>query len=155
MKTCDVLVVGAGTGGAVCAKQLAMHGADVIVIDRREQKLIGKKICGNATAYCYFDNLVGLVEIPKNEELIWEVDGLNIYGPDMEHKIEIYDPQLSGIMIDRLKFGQRLVNDMIKEGAQLFDKTKCADILLEENKVAGIKVINTQTNTKDKIIIIL
>ena len=151
MKTCDVLIVGSGTGGAVCAKRLAQHEIDVIVIDRREKTLIGKKVCGNATAYNYFDELTDLVERPKDDELIWEVDGLDLYGPDMEHKIEIHDPDLSGIMIDRLKFGQRLVNDMLKEGAQLFDKTKCADILLEENKISGVKVINTQTNAKDEI----
>ncbi len=147
----DVVIVGAGTAGAVCAKRLAQYNIDTVVVDRREKELIGKKVCGNATAYVYFDELKGVVDRPTGDELVWEVDGLDIYGPNMEDKIEIHDPSLSGIMIDRLKFGQRLVNDMINQGAKLHDKSKCADLIYENKKLAGIKIINTETNEIDQI----
>lgn len=151
MKTCDVLVVGAGTAGAVCAKRLAQHNLDTVVIDRRTKNLIGKKVCGNATAYLYFDQLEGLVDRPKESELIWEVEGLDVYGPNMRQKIEIHDPKLSGIMIDRHIFGQRLVHEMIKSGVTLYDSTKCIDLLYENDKVSGVKVIDVKTNKIDQL----
>ncbi|GAA3402065.1 NAD(P)/FAD-dependent oxidoreductase [Paenibacillus hodogayensis] len=34
--TCDVLVIGTGSGGAVCAFELVRRGLDVVVVDKRE-----------------------------------------------------------------------------------------------------------------------
>lgn len=36
MDYCDVLVVGGGPGGSTCARELAWHGLDVVVMDKRD-----------------------------------------------------------------------------------------------------------------------
>ena len=44
----DVIVVGAGTGGSTTAAVLANLGVEVLLIDRKDEISIGKKVCGDA-----------------------------------------------------------------------------------------------------------
>jgi len=47
-KNFDVIVVGAGTGGSIAARFVAEKGLRVCLIDRKDKKDIGNKICGDA-----------------------------------------------------------------------------------------------------------
>ena len=47
-KTFDVIVVGAGTGGSTASRFAAESGLNVCLIDSKDKKEIGNKICGDA-----------------------------------------------------------------------------------------------------------
>jgi len=44
----DVIVVGAGTAGCLAAKTTAEAGLKVCLVERKNQKDIGEKVCGDA-----------------------------------------------------------------------------------------------------------
>jgi geranylgeranyl reductase family protein len=49
MDTYSVIIVGAGPGGLACARLLAEHGMDVLVLERKS--VVGPKICGGGITW--------------------------------------------------------------------------------------------------------
>ena len=135
----DVIVVGAGTGGSVAARFAAKKGLKVCLIDRKEKKDIGNKICGDAVGTEIFDFLK--INRPKNEELSCRIKGAKLYSPDQKKCIDLTDPKQAGYIINRLEFGQRLLNEAIDSGVdQFLDKTLALDLLYDNTIVNGVKV---------------
>ncbi|RLI01516.1 geranylgeranyl hydrogenase, partial [Candidatus Bathyarchaeota archaeon] len=79
MEKYDVIVTGAGTAGCMAANVLASRGFDVCLIDRKDRKSIGNKVCGDAVGKHHFDNL-GL-PYPSGEEKEGDIVGVKIYSP--------------------------------------------------------------------------
>ncbi|MBY9014787.1 MAG: NAD(P)/FAD-dependent oxidoreductase [Candidatus Lokiarchaeota archaeon] len=143
----DVIVVGAGTGGSVAARFVAEKGLKVCLIDRKAKKDIGNKICGDAVGTEIFDFLK--INHPKNEELSCRIKGAKLYSPDQKKSIDLTDPKQAGYIINRLEFGQRLLNEAINSGVdQFLDKTLALDLLYDKNIVNGVKV---KLNSGDKV----
>ena len=61
----DVIIAGAGTGGATTAYTLAKRGHSVLLIDRKERDNIGDKTCGDALGSHHVNELRELVGIPE------------------------------------------------------------------------------------------
>jgi len=61
MQSFDIIVIGAGPGGLACARTLAEHGREVLVLERNS--MIGPKVCGGGITW---QGLIRLVP----EELI-------------------------------------------------------------------------------------
>ena len=143
----DVIVVGAGTGGSVAARFVAEKGLKVCLIDRNAKKDIGNQICGDAVGTEIFDFLK--INHPKNEELSCRIKGAKLYSPDQKKSIDLTDPKQAGYIINRLEFGQRLLNEAINSGVdQFLDKTLALDLLYDKNIVNGVKV---KLNSGDKV----
>jgi len=53
----DVVIVGAGPGGAIAAKTLDDSNLSVCLIDTKPREKIGEKICGDAVGKEFFDFL--------------------------------------------------------------------------------------------------
>ena len=49
MRTFSVIIVGAGPGGLACARMLAEHGIDVLVLERKP--VVGPKVCGGGITW--------------------------------------------------------------------------------------------------------
>ncbi|MBY9019679.1 MAG: geranylgeranyl reductase family protein [Candidatus Lokiarchaeota archaeon] len=143
----DVIVVGAGTGGSIAARFVAEKGLKVCLIDRKDKKDIGNKICGDAVGTEIFDFLN--INHPKNEEFSCRIKGAKLYSPDQKKCIDLIDPKQAGYIINRLEFGQRLLNEAIDSGVdQFLDKTLALDLLYDKNIVNGVKV---KLNNGDKV----
>jgi geranylgeranyl reductase family protein len=151
----DVIVVGAGTGGAIAARFAAKNGLDVCLIDRKPRDQIGNKICGDAVG----NEIFGLLNInhPKNEELSCHIKGAKLYSPNLKKCLTLVDPKQAGYIVNRLEFGQRLLNEAIDAGIKQFlDNTMALDLLYEKETVTGLKVKlenGEKTEFKSKIVI--
>jgi len=146
--TFDVIVVGAGTGGSIAARFTAENGLKVCLIDRKEKNVIGNKICGDAVGTEIFDFLK--INHPKNDELSCRIKGAKLYSPDTKKCIDLTDPKQAGYIINRLEFGQRLLNEAINSGVdQFLDKTLALDLLYDNNIVNGVKVKLSSGDTVD------
>jgi len=151
----DAIVVGAGTGGAIAARFLAKNGINVCLIDRKPRDQIGNKICGDAVG----NEIFGMLNIdhPKNEELSCHIKGAKLYSPNLKKCLTLVDPKQAGYIINRLAFGQRLLNEAVDAGIKQFlDKTMALDLIYEKGIVAGLKVKlenGEKTNFKAKIVI--
>jgi digeranylgeranylglycerophospholipid reductase len=143
----DVIVVGAGTGGTTAARFVANKGLKVCLIDRKDEKDIGNKICGDAVGTEVFDFLN--IKHPKNEEFSCRINGAKLYSPDQKKCIDLTDPKQAGYIINRLEFGQRLLKEAIDSGVDTFlDKTLALDLLYDNKMVNGVKV---KLNSGDKV----
>jgi len=138
-KTFDVIVVGAGTGGSTAARFAAKKGLNVCLIDSKDKKEIGNKICGDAVGAEIFDFLK--IKHPKDDELSCKIKGAKLYSPNLKKCIDLTDPKQAGYIVNRIEFGQRLLNEALDAGVELFiDNTMALDLLYSQNTVSGVKV---------------
>ena len=146
MEKYDVIVVGAGTAGCMAAKILASRGFDVCLIDRKDGPSIGRKVCGDAIGKHHFDNL-GL-PYPAGEEKEGDIIGLKIYSPDRESVFHISGPGLTGFMINRHLFGQRLLRYAVDAGAVLRDNLHVSAPVIKDGYVKGVSATDLKTGEK-------
>jgi len=144
----DAIVVGAGTSGCMAAKTLASAGPNVCLIDRKEERLIGDKVCGDAIGKHHFDNL-GLA-YPKGEELERDMLGAKIYSPDLK-TVFLVGKGLTGFIINRHLFGQRLLKDAKDAGVVLLDSTHVSEPIIENGFVKGVLAGNLKTGSKTEL----
>ncbi len=138
----DVIVAGAGTGGATTAYTLAKRGHSVLLIDRKERDKIGHKTCGDALGNHHIEELrelVGLPELPSGI-VEYEVNGIDLIAPDREHRLRMQGPTTTGMSFNRLKMGQWFVGLAEKEGAEVWASTRVKHLVFTDGNVAGVKL---------------
>ena len=109
----DVVVIGAGPGGSVAARELAKRGRSVLLLEKR--KKIGYPVrCGEAST-----NLSDLESYgPIDEDCIETIiNGIYIYGPAGVN-IEVPKPGM-GLMLNREKFDPLLAHLAENDGVEL------------------------------------
>lgn len=147
----DVIVAGAGTGGATTAYTLAKNGHSVLLIDRKEKEKIGDKTCGDALGSHHVkevQELIGLPEIPSNI-VEHEVNGIDLIAPDREHRLRMQGPTTTGMSFNRLKMGQWFLSMAEKEGAEVMASTRAKTLLFDNGKVAGLKIMEKDGNDRN------
>lgn len=143
----DVLVVGAGTAGCIAAKTAAQEGLSVLLVDRKSEKEVGEKVCGDAIGKHYFDKL-GL-DYPSGDELKLVVKGFHIISPDKKTRFKLpLEISPEGFIIDRRLFGQRLLNEAVGAGAEFEDRTLAKEPLVKDGSVIGSMI--KKLDTKDE-----
>ena len=154
-KSFDVIVIGAGTGGTTAARFTTKHGLNVCLIDSKPKDKIGEKICGDAVGNEIFDFLN--INHPKDKELSCYIKGAKLYSPNLKKCINLIDPRQAGYIVNRLEFGQRLLDEALDAGiSQFLEKTMALDLLYKNNQVIGVKVkleSGEKTNLNSKIVI--
>ena len=145
-----MIVVGAGTAGCMAAKVLASRGFDVCLIDRKDRRSIGDKVCGDAVGRHHFDNL-GL-PYPSGEEKEGDIVGVKIYSPDRATVFRISGYGLTGFMINRHLFGQRLLKYAVDAGAILKDNVHVSAPIIEDEHVKGVEATDLKTGKKLKML---
>jgi len=147
MERQDLLVVGAGTAGATTAAEAAKRGLRVCLVDMKPSELIGQKVCGDAIARHHFDRLN--MPYPSGEEFERGMKGMRIFAPDRETAFRILGEGVTGFVINRQRFGQRLLKQALDSGATLLDQTRAITPLLRNGCVTGIEA--EQTDPKGRV----
>jgi len=146
----DAIVVGAGTAGCMAANVLASKGFNVCLIDRKDKESIGDKVCGDAVGKHHFDNL-GL-PYPSGDEKEGDIVGIKIYSPNRESVFKITGYGLTGFMINRYLFGQRLLKYALDAGVDLRDNMHVSAPIIEDGFVKGISATDLKNGEKMKIL---
>lgn len=145
----DLLVVGAGPGGAHLAKQAAEFGLDVLLLERLSRDRVGDKVCGEGIALHHLKNPG--IPYPTGKELGTAINGIDIYPPNMKNFVTVSQrvagEPCEGWTIDRLYFGQRLLGYAEKAGAEIRDYAHVLEPILKDGVVTGVKYKDTLSNT--------
>ncbi len=135
--SCDVLVVGAGPAGSMTAKWAAKHGANVVMLEKRQE--IGSPVrCGEGISKSWLTE-VGIV--PSHRWINVEVEGARIFSPS-EKVMEINEKHAGnevGYVVERDAFDKALAIDAANAGTTIHLKTHATGILKEDGRVVGVR----------------
>ncbi len=137
----DVVIVGAGTTGLYAAYKIASAGFRVAVIEVKDYKSIGKKVCGDAIGKHHLDRL-GLNPPPDVIEGVFR--GVLVYSPNMRGSLLA---EGEGYALDRYKFGRWLLKLAEDAGAEVFPEHKAIAPIVEGSFVKGVKVLDLKSGS--------
>ncbi|MEM1705250.1 MAG: NAD(P)/FAD-dependent oxidoreductase [Thermosphaera sp.] len=128
----DVIIVGAGVAGLESAIILASKGFKVAIIESKPRDRVGDKTCGDAIGVHHFEKIS--LEIPSNV-IDYTYDGVKIYSPSEEHSIIVPG---KGVSVNRIKFGQWLLQTSIDKGVDFFESHVLVDVVLKNERVDSL-----------------
>lgn len=145
----DVIVVGAGPGGATAATALAKKGHSVLLLDRQE--FPRDKICGDAVPAGSIDILYDLgMEEKIKEAGFYYINKIRLVSPKghvMDADLQEEDHKSSSAIVPRLKFDALLREHAVESGAK-FIKGHVKEPIVENGQVTGVKArVNGSTET--------
>ena len=133
----DVLVIGAGPSGSIAAKFAAKNGAQVLMIEKRQE--IGSPVrCGEGISKSWLPE----VGITPGKWVNVEVEGARIFSPS-EKAFEINERQAGnevGYVIERDGFDKALAIDAANAGTEILLKTAATGVLKEGGRIVGARV---------------
>jgi digeranylgeranylglycerophospholipid reductase len=136
--TTDVLVIGAGPAGSMTAKWAAKNGAQVLMIEKRQE--IGSPVrCGEGMSKAWLEE-VGIR--PSSRWINLEVEGARIYSPS-EKVLEINERHAGnevGYVVERDAFDKQLAIDAANAGAEVMLKTSATALLREDGRFVGARI---------------
>jgi digeranylgeranylglycerophospholipid reductase len=130
----DVVIVGGGPGGSSAAKNLALKGFKVAMLEKR-QEIGAPKRCGEGLTFATLE-LIG--EVPKNC-VAQVINGANIYAPNMEH-VRVDFGEAGGYVLERKVFDKWLAFEASRAGAYVQANTEVLDVIKEGSYVRGVVV---------------
>jgi geranylgeranyl reductase family protein len=136
----DVVVVGAGPGGATTAYHLAQAGLDVLLLEK--SRFPREKVCGDGLTPRAVKSLIGM-GIDVSASAGWVRNrGLRVIGGG--RRLELPWPELAsypdfGLVRPRLDLDEILVRQAEKAGARLCEDTSVtAPVLDRDGRVVGV-----------------
>ncbi len=142
-KKVDVLIVGAGPAGSICARQLARSGLEVALCEKRPK--VGVPIrCGEA---CANRRDMGKYAAFPDECIETEIHGAILNTPD----ITIHHKKRDiGTVLNREKFDQHLADEAVNAGAKLHLGAHVTHVSQVQNECRQVSVVQNGTTTNIK-----
>lgn len=146
-KEYDVIIVGAGPGGSVAARECSEKGLKVLVIDRRQE--IGTPVrCGEGLG----ESWMRLAKLEYDPSwCLQKIEGDVIYSPKGRRFIidmNVINPKNKGYVIERKIFEKKLAMQAARKGAEYLPKTRVYDVI-KENKGGKDFVVGVKTEGSD------
>ncbi|NOQ37342.1 FAD-dependent oxidoreductase [archaeon] len=134
--TYDLAVAGAGPMGLITAITAAREGLNVCLVDYKEQKYIGRKVCGDFMGESIIGFIKDNLKLDYSDIITNKLNHMNIYSPDGT----VISKDSDGVMIDRYEFSQALLKDALKTGCTLYESCICKEPVIENGYVCGVKI---------------
>lgn len=130
----DVIVVGAGPGGCIAARDLALKGIKVGLFDAASLQNLGPKIAIEIENSIF--KKVG-VKLPSPEETPYHPRNIRTFTSDGKPGYTVSQSPSVAVYLE--KFVQRLAKDAIEAGAKYFEKHKAVSPIVECGQVVGVE----------------
>ncbi|UCC93141.1 MAG: NAD(P)/FAD-dependent oxidoreductase [Thermoplasmata archaeon] len=130
----DVIVVGANVAGVSTARELALRGLDVALVESQPAPDVGSRSCGDGIEVFQFKK-VG-IPIPQGDFILREVPVAYLLSPDRQTR---FRGMSAGITIDRFTLNQHLLSEAIDSGVQLYGSTDATAPVVKDGRVTGIR----------------
>lgn len=135
---CDVIVVGAGPGGSMAAKEAAERGLDVVLLEKRQE--IGNPVrCAEGVSKAGLHAMID----PDPRWIAAEVKGARLYSPDGAKIVMSEDNSGNevGYVMERKIFDRGLAMHAAIAGARVMVKTRALGLIIENGKPCGVKAM--------------
>src|SRR6266487_1738114 len=115
---------------------------DVLLLDRNSQSEVGKKttlgwVCGDAVGEHHIKFLNEHLGVTYGKpEMENRVTAVYVYSPDMQVRVPFEGP---GYVLDRPKFGKRLLEDALKSGVEFRGGVQALDLVEDSGRIIGLK----------------
>lgn len=140
--TYDLIVAGAGPGGATTAALAAASGLRVLLVDRA--RFPRDKVCGDAISGKSLDALekLGVLDRLATSSSVgsWGVVFSGPAGADVEIPFTRRGDAVPGYVCARERFDHLLVERAVELGAELREETSVEGLIIEDHGVCGIRM---------------
>lgn len=140
----DVIIIGAGVAGASAAYELAISGANVIVLEK--EKLPRYKTCGGGVVHRAIEKLPFTIDgvVERN------VKTINIYDHETDLFFNVTREKPVIIMMMRADLDNLIISEAVKKGAKVNDGVKAIRVV---NNNEDVEVVTGSTTLKADFVI--
>ena len=139
----DVIIVGAGPGGSIAARDCAERGLETLVIEKRQE--LGTPVrCGEGLGEAWMD-IAGLEYDPT--WCVKEIKGAIVFPPN--GKSLKMPTENKGYIVERKIFEKRLAEQAGRKGAKYLLKTRVKHAIKEDGKVKGVVAVDDEGQEKE------
>lgn len=129
----DAIVIGAGPGGCIAARELARAGINVGLFDLRDEKSLGKDIIIEMEPQIF--EKVGLKK-PGSDEIPYHAKRIKVFSTTGGKGSVVDNPPAVGVFLSR--FVQGIAGQAKDAGTKFFAKYKAVAPIVEDGKVCGV-----------------
>ena len=127
----DLVVVGGGPSGAICARRAALRGLNVAVVDKAT--FPRRKLCGGAVS----PRVREIVDFDIHSAVEREIGVAVVYSPHGQRIVGVL-PGVRGLMVRRERFDHLLLEKAREAGAEVFEGVRVVGV---EQLRSGIRVL--------------
>ncbi len=135
--TRDIIIVGGGTAGCFAAATAAQEGLDVAILERKSEDEGGHIACGDAIkGKSTFPDVIDLDYLREESFTNENIQRAHFINPKGDnHDIPFQDE--AGSVIDRKRYGEVLLEEADREGADIHYNTVVTDVI-QNGRVTGV-----------------
>lgn len=131
----DVVVVGAGPGGCIAARDLKRAGFDVGLFDAEERETLGKPIVVEAEKAMFETVGAGL---PQGEENPYHQKRIRVFSANKKEAFTI-EGEHPAVSLKLDAFSRRLLREAEGKGVRFYGGHAAHDPLIKEGRVGGVR----------------
>ncbi|MHA1906079.1 MAG: geranylgeranyl reductase family protein [Candidatus Thorarchaeota archaeon] len=139
----DLVVVGGGPAGAMCAREAALRGLDVVLVEK--SALPRDKLCGGALS----PRVSQILDFDISSVIERDMHCAIVYAPS-GRKINIVREDARGYLVKRRDFDYFLVQKAKEAGAHIIDDAKVHSV---EQLRTGIRVLTHGDSFKSHLLV--
>ena len=139
----DLIVVGGGPAGSMCAREAALKGLDVVLIEK--SSLPRDKLCGGALS----PRISKILDFDISPVIERDMHCAIVYAPS-GRKIDIVREDARGYLVKRRDFDYFLVQKAREAGVRIVDDTK---VLTVEQLRTSIRVLSPGDSFKGHLLV--
>lgn len=145
----DVIVVGAGPAGSICAAYLAKAGVDVLLLEK--ESLPRDKACGDIQREGIVRHMERLGAVADLDSMSTCIRNVQLMGSDGSETLIPFECYCA----PRADLDKLLADTAVKHGAELRENCRVTDVIIEQGCAAGVRAAfrGEETELRSSIVI--
>jgi len=137
----DMVVVGGGTAGAFAAATAARDGLSAVILERKDEEAAGHIACGDAIkGTSTFPDVIDRERLKRESFTNQRIRRAIFENPTTDETIDIpFGDGTTGAVVDRHKYGQVLLDEAARVGAEVHYDTVVKDVIQGNGQIEGVR----------------